>query len=285
MFEASEAVQRHALLLTDGKNGELKKSLNRRVAAASEVFQCDCRGVGSDWDVPELRGIAEKMLGSVALIADPNDMAADFAAVMRASAARGVANAALRIWIPVGGEVRFVRQVSPTVEDLTSRGVAVDEVNWDFPTGAWGDETREYHLGVQVPAQPLGTTRAAARAKVIVGGDVAADSVITATWSNDATLTARIAPEVAHYTGQTALAAAIQEGLAARAAGDTTTATIKLGEAVRLAAETDNADATDRLRKVVEVDETGTVRLRKHVAELDAMDLDTSSTKTSRVML
>jgi hypothetical protein len=283
MFGASNVVQRHALLLTDGKNGEPEGALEQALDAATGVFQCDCRGVGADWNVPELRQIAETLLGSVALIADPKDMAEDFASVMRAAAARGVADAHLRVWVPVGGDVRFVRQVSPTVEDLTARGVAVDQVNRDFPTGAWGDETREYHIGVRVPPQPLGTTRAVARAKLVVGGNPLSDAVITATWSDDATLTTRIAPEVAHYTGQTALAAAIQEGLAARAAGDDASATVKLGEAVRLAAETGNDDATNRLRKVVDIDDGGTVRLKKKVDEIDAMDLDTASTKTSRV--
>jgi hypothetical protein len=281
---APQVVQRHALLMTDGKNGESEKELAKGLNAATGVFQCDCRGVGADWNVPELRRIAETLLGSVELIAEPDDMAEDFAAVMRASAARGVADATLRVWVPVGGDVQFVRQVSPTVEDLTPRGVVVDAVNRDFPTGAWGDETREYHIGVKVPVQALGTTRAVARAKIMIGADAVADAVITATWSDDAALTTRIAPEVAHYTGQTALAAAIQEGLAARAAGDDVSATVKLGEAVKLAAETGNEDATNRLRKVVDIDEEGgTVRLKKKVAELDAMDLDTSSTKTTRV--
>ena len=283
VFVNSPVVQRHALLLTDGKNGESQDELATGLNAATTVFQCDCRGVGADWNVPEVRRIAETLLGSVELIADPKDMAADFASVMRAAAARGVAEASLRVWVPVGGDVRFVRQVAPTVEDLTGRGVAVDQVNRDFPTGAWSDETREYHIGVQVPVQPLGTTRAVARAKVVVGGDTVTDAVITATWSDDATLTTRISPEIAHYTGQTALAAAIQEGLAARAAGDDDAATVKLGEAVRLAADTGNDDATNRLRKVVDVEDGGTVRLKKKVNELDAMDLDTSSTKTTRV--
>ncbi len=283
VFVNSATVQRHGLLLTDGKNGESEAELVAGLAAATGVFQCDCRGVGADWKVPELRRVAEALLGSVELIADPKDMAADFASVMKAAAARGVADAALRVWVPMGGDVRFVRQVAPTVEDLTERGVVVDQVNRDYPTGAWGDETREYHIGVAVPVQPLGTTRAVARAKVVVGGQPVSDAVITATWSDDATLTTRIAPEIAHYTGQTALAAAIQEGLAARAAGDDDAATVKLGEAVRLAADTGNEDATNRLRKVVDVDDGGTVRLKKKVDELDAMDLDTSSTKTTRV--
>jgi von Willebrand factor type A C-terminal domain len=90
---------------------------------------------------------------------------------------------------------------------------------------------------------------------------------------------------VAHYTGQTELAAAIQDGLAARAAGDEATATAKLGRAVQLAAQTGNAEATSKLRKVVEVEEaaTGKVRLKRQVDRLDEMALDTASTKTSRV--
>jgi hypothetical protein len=90
---------------------------------------------------------------------------------------------------------------------------------------------------------------------------------------------------VAHYTGQTELADAIQEGLAAKAVGDTATATTKLGRAVLLAAQTGNEEATSRLRKVVEIDDqdTGTVRLKRSVEKADEMALDTASTKTTRV--
>ena len=35
--------------------------------------------------------------------------------------ARGVASAELRVWAPQGAQVLFVRQVAPTVEDLTTR--------------------------------------------------------------------------------------------------------------------------------------------------------------------
>ncbi|WP_454300041.1 hypothetical protein [Salana multivorans] len=104
-------------------------------------------------------------------------------------------------------------------------------------------------------------------------------------WSNDPSLTARISPAVAHYTGQTELATAIQEGLAAKAAGDERTATIKLGRAAQLAQATGNDEATARLRRVVEIDdaERGTVRLRADTSRLDEMALDTASTKTTRV--
>ena len=35
-------------------------------------FQCDCRGVGTDWGVSELRRIASALLGTVDIIADPD---------------------------------------------------------------------------------------------------------------------------------------------------------------------------------------------------------------------
>jgi hypothetical protein len=90
---------------------------------------------------------------------------------------------------------------------------------------------------------------------------------------------------VAHYTGQTELAEVIQEGLAAKAAGHEETATMKLGRAVQLAAETKNEEATTRLRKVVDIEdsETGTVRLKRAVDKADEMALDTASTKTTRI--
>jgi hypothetical protein len=73
--------------------------------------------------------------------------------------------------------------------------------------------------------------------------------------------------------------------LSAKAAGDDVTATAKLGRAVQLAVATGNDEATSKLRKVVDVQdaETGTVRLKRDVAKLDEMALDTASTKTTRV--
>jgi hypothetical protein len=181
--------------------------------------------------------------------------------------------------------VLFVRQVAPTVEDLTTRRQEVNALTGAYPTGAWGDESRDYHVAVRLPAKAVGQEQLASRVQVAVGDAVVAQGLVKAMWSNDDTLTTRIDPAVAHYTGQAELAEAIQDGLAAKAAGDTETATVKLGRAVQLAAETGNDEATTRLRKIVEIDnaDTGTVRLRRSVSKLDEMALDTASTKTTRV--
>jgi hypothetical protein len=181
--------------------------------------------------------------------------------------------------------VLFVRQVSPTVEDLTTRRVAVNALTGGYPTGAWGDESRDYHVAIRVAPQPVGGERLAARVQLAVGEEIVANGLVKARWSDDDALTTRIDPAVAHYTGQTQLAEVIQEGLAAKASGDEATATAKLGRAVKLAAETGNDDATAKLRKVVDIEDpaTGTVRLRRDVEKIDEMALDTASTKTTRV--
>ncbi|MDR1768521.1 MAG: VWA domain-containing protein [Propionibacteriaceae bacterium] len=277
---------KHAILLTDGENhNERPSQLAAAIQNCTGAFQCDCRGVGVDWQVPEIRKIAQALLGTVDIIPNPADMPRVFAELMCRSMSRGVASADLRVWIPQGAQILFVRQVSPSVEDLTSRGAPVGPLTMSYPTGAWGDEERDYHVSVRLPARSLGQEQLAARVQLASGAQLLTQGLVKARWSADTNLTAQINPEVAHYTGQTELAQAIQEGLAAQAAGDVATATTKLGRAVQLAEQTQNFDATSKLRKVVDVQEaaTGTVKLKKAVDKADVMALDTASTKTTRI--
>lgn len=278
--------QRHAILLTDGENhNETPEQLTRSIASVTGRFQCDCRGVGVDWQVAEVRRIAQALLGTVDIIPEPQQMAQVFAELMQQSMSRGVADAQLRVWAPLGAQVMFVRQVAPTVTDLTARRVAVNPLTGGYPTGSWGDESRDYHVSVRLAAKAIGQEQLAARVQLAVGNEVVAQGLVKAKWSADDGLTTRINPEVAHYTGQSELAEAIQDGLAAKAVGDEATATTKLGRAVQLAAQTGNEEATTRLRKVVDITDldTGTVRLKRAVDKADEMALDTASTKTTRV--
>lgn len=280
-----EVTQRHVLLLTDGENNEPASVLDAAIKRATNYYQADCRGAGTDWKVSEIRRIAQALLGTVDIIPEPAQMEAQFQEIMRGSMSRGVSDAQLRVWAPQGAQVVFVRQVLPTVEDLTARRTAVNDLTGAYPTGAWSDETRDYHVSVRLPAKALGQEQLAARVQIAIGDDVKAQGLVKAKWSSDDNLTARIDSQVAHYTGQTELAAVIQEGLAAKSAGNEELATTKLGRAVQLAAETGNDEATAKLRKVVDVQdaEAGTVRLKKAVEKADEMALDTASTKTTRV--
>ncbi|GAB49863.1 VWA domain-containing protein [Mobilicoccus pelagius] len=278
--------QKHVILLTDGENQhETPEQLTAAIEGVRGRFQADCRGLGAAWQVDEVRRIAEALLGTVDLIPRREDMAAEFARIMRVSMARGVADASLRVWAPQGAEVLFVRQVAPRLEDLTTRRTTVNPLTGAYPTGAWSDETREYHVAVRLPAKAVGAEQLAARVQLAAGGEIVTQGLVKARWSADDSLTARISPEVAHYTGQTELAKAIQEGLAAKSIGDDVTATTRLGRAVQLAAETGDDDATNRLSRVVDIDDAGTgrVRLKNRIDKLDEMALDTASTKTTRV--
>ncbi len=280
-----QVTQKHAILLTDGENREQPGALDAAIRRATGAFQCDCRGAGTDWQVEEVRRISQALLGTVDIIPEPAQMKAQFEEMMRSSMARGVSDAQLRVWAPQGGQVLFVRQVSPTVEDLTDRRVVVNALTGGYPTGAWADESRDYHVAIRVAAKAIGQEQLAARVQVALGDDVVTQALVKATWSGNSELTTRIDQQVAHYTGQTELASMIQEGLAAKASGDAATATTKLGRAVQLAAETGNEEATSKLRKVVDIDDEkeGTVRLKAAVQKADEMALDTASTKTTRI--
>lgn len=280
-----EVTQRHALLLTDGENRERPGMLEAAIERATGWFQCDCRGAGTDWQVVQLRRIAQALLGTVDIIPRPELLRQEFAGIMRASMARGIADATLRVWLPQGAELLFLRQVSPTVEDLTTRRTPYDALTGDHPTGAWGDETRDYHVAVRVSPRAIGQEQLAARLQLVVGGHPVTQALVTATWSDEADRTTTIDGHVAHYTDQVELAEAIGAGLRARAAGDEATATTKLGRAVQLAATSGNEETTAKLRRLVEVEDAdeGTVKLRRSVDKADEMALDTASTKTTRI--
>ena len=124
-----------------------------------------------------------------------------------------------------------------------------------------------------------------ARLEVEVRGETVSSTLVRATWTDDEALSTRVDRRVEHFTGQVALADAIQEGLAARSAGDERAAIEHLGLAVALAAESGNETTLALLGKVVDIADapTGQVRLRVGVTGADEMALDTGSTRTVRV--
>ncbi|MGD9483042.1 VWA domain-containing protein [Streptomyces sp. TRM70308] len=291
LLDASGAAVRHGILLTDGRNEhEEPERLRAALAECAGRFTCDARGVGTDWEVAEVTGVATALLGTADIVADSAGLADDFRAVMTAAMGKETADVALRLWTPAGAETDFVRQVAPTVTDLTGRRTPAGPRAGDYPTGSWGDESRDYHVRVRVPAAEVGREMLAARASVVATrpdgtAGVLGQGLVRAVWTDDAAASAAIDRQVAHYTGQAELARAVQQGLDARKAGDEDGATARLGRAVQLAAALGNADTAKLLAKVVDVvdEASGTVRLKGTVAAADAMTLETRSTRTVRV--
>lgn len=281
----------HALLLTDGKDeSEREAALDAVLEECEGRFQCDARGVGTDWEPAQLRKISARLLGTLDIIPNPDQIEDDFRRVIESAMGKSVGNVSLRLWTPVGAKVEFCRLVYPEQFDLTERAV-VDPDNpqvRDYPTGAWGEEKRDYHLAIRVTPGKVGQRMCAGRASLVVsehGQETkVTESMVLAVWTDDEAQSALIHPAVAHYTGQVELASAIQEGLKAREQGDEARATQLLGRAVQIAA-TSNPDTMKLLRKVVEIQDErqGTVKLRRDVKKEDEFALDARSTKTARV--
>jgi von Willebrand factor type A C-terminal domain len=157
------------------------------------------------------------------------------------------------------------------------------------PTGAWSaGESRDYHVAFALEPQSEGEEMMACRPKVVFTQDgsemVAAGQPIVATWTSDEAASARIDPNVAHYTGQEELASAIREGLEAKARGNIDEATVLFGKAAKIAIQTGNDEVTARLKKVVDVvdADTGTVRLKSGANKGAELELDMGGTRTVR---
>jgi hypothetical protein len=180
-----------------------------------------------------------------------------------------------------------VKQVEPSLVDLTERRTESAPRSGDYPTGAWGPESRDYHVCVQVPPAGVGDKMLAARVSLVASGsgEVLGKGQVIAVWTDDTVLSTKISPEVAHYTGQAELASVIEEGIEAQRKGDIETATAKLGRAVALANKSGHEDTAKLLAKVVDVVDPvrGTVRLKPEVSAVDAMTLESRSQVTKRV--
>jgi hypothetical protein len=363
----------HATLITDGENRELQSDFEAAVETCRGLFQCDCRGVGTDWRVDELRYIATTLLGTVDAVREPGELTYHLTRLVGAATSRCAGRLCLRVWTPRGSRVRFLREVTPTFRELKGRlrsdhqggpgvpsdhercrgprgsqaeraifegirrsagtgitqqsnghvsapgvtagsaapvrdGREVREPNRqvraadvpgslsdtghltgprtvDFQTGAWGAESRDYHLHVEVPARYVGTEALAARVELVVEEQVVSTALVRAVWTDDPGKSSQVDTAVAHYASQAELVRTLQRGLEAQKAGDKVTATLLLGRGVQLARASGNEATYHLLQKVVDIDNstTGTVRLKKNVEKIDEMVLDSRSTMTVRV--
>jgi hypothetical protein len=297
VFERAPNAIRQAVFLTDGKNeGEKPQAVLEELGHCEGVFECDCWGVGTDWQVGEVQTIAQHLLGKASLIPSPDGVEAAFRGAIEKASGKALKDVRLRLWTPQGAGIGFVKQVNPTIEDLTAKAREASPQVRDYLTGSWGGgETRDFHVTVDVKPGKVGDEMLAARPSVVYQEsgpsgwvekeDKAPEARIFATWTGDETLSSRLDHTVAHYTGQDELAAAIQEGLELREKGQEVQATQLLGRAVKIAHSSNNAEMTHRLAKVVDVIDasSGTVRLKKDVKKAATMDLQLESRTTKRV--
>jgi hypothetical protein len=300
IFERAPNAIRQAIFLTDGKNeGEKPAAVLEELKRCEGVFECDCWGVGTDWQVGEVQTIAQALLGKASLIPSPEGVEAAFRGAIEKASGKALKDVRLRLWTPQGASIAFVKAVNPTIEDLTAKARSISPQIREYMTGSWaGGESRDFHVGIDVKAGKAGDEMLAGRPSIAyfesdpaaAGGwaereDKSPDARLFATWTADDTLSSRLDHHVAHYTGQDELAAAIQQGLELREKGQEAQATQLLGRAVKIAHASHNAEMTQRLSKVVDVVDagSGTVRLKKDVKKAATMDLQLESRTTKRV--
>ena len=297
IFERAPNAIRQGIFLTDGKNeSESAGNVTAQLQASEGLFQCDCWGVGTDWHVGEVQQIAQELLGKASLIPDPAGIEAAFRGAIEKASAKALKDVRVRLWTPQGATIAFVKQVNPTIEDLTPKARTVTPQVREYMTGAWSSgESRDFHVGIDVRPGNVGEEMLAARPSLAwletEGGawiekeEKPAGARVFATWTADDSLSSRIDRHVAHYTGQDELAAAIQQGLDLREQGNEAAATQLLGRAVKIAHDSGNAEMTHRLAKVVDVVDvaTGTVRLKRDVSKVATMDLELESRTTKRM--
>jgi hypothetical protein len=292
LFQQYPDAIRRAIFLTDGVNeserpGRFEPVLRNCVGA----FECDCWGLGTKWRVGEVQEVARALNGKASLIPGPAEIEATFSAAIQKAAAKAVADVRLRLWTPQTSHITLLKQMNPTIEDLTRASTRAGPQQLEVGIGSWAPgESRDYQVDLQVGSGSLGEELLALRPSIVFRQagqqrEIRSPSGrVVITWTSDEALSSRINPRVAHYTGQEELAEAIQSGLQAREHGDDEAATHLLGKAVKLAAASGNDEMTARLQKVVDIDDaaTGTVRLKRGVSASATMDLELESTTTKR---
>ncbi|MGW3963537.1 VWA domain-containing protein [Amycolatopsis sp. NPDC005003] len=280
LFGKTPAAIRHAVLLTDGKNesdrtGALEAALDR----CRGRFACDARGIGDDWEPRDLQRIASVLRGSADAVLEDAELAGDFRRLVERAMGRTVPDVRLRLTTMPYTRLRFVKQVFPTEVELTSQchteGNAIE-----LPTGAWGDELREYHLCLDVETGELTRyeDRLLGTVTLVAGEPVAEPQAVVGYLTDDLALSSVPDDNVARVTGQAELGRAVRAGWDAFERDDRVAAAREWGTAVRLATELGNAEILKRLGRLIDVGDDGTVAIKDGVRPRDGFSLVLGST-------
>lgn len=283
LFAKTPAAIRHAVLLTDGKNesdraGALDAALDR----CRGQFACDARGIGDDWEPRDLQRIASVLRGSADAVLEDAELAGDFRRLVERAMGRTVPDVRLRLTTMPYSRLRFVKQVFPTEVELTAQCHPREGNAIELPTGAWGDELREYHVCLDVETgeltryedRLLGTVTLFAGADRAVGEQQAVVGYLT----DDLALSSVPDDNVARVTGQAELGRAVRAGWDAFERDDRVAAAREWGTAVRLATELGNAEILKRLGRLIDVRDDGTVAIKDGVRPRDGFSLVLGST-------
>ncbi|MFF3722252.1 protein kinase [Streptomyces erythrochromogenes] len=147
---------RAVVLLTDMEaTAESPAELSAVLASCTGRFTCHARGIGTNWEVAQVRAITTALSGTMDIVRDPAAPASGLTGELIPLIARTrqafARNLALRVAMPGGGRVRFVKQLTPSVEDLTGRGHQVGPGVTEYPVEVPDGDSCDYHLQFDLP--------------------------------------------------------------------------------------------------------------------------------------
>ncbi|MFF7631554.1 serine/threonine-protein kinase [Kitasatospora sp. NPDC008050] len=226
LFAAHADTVRTAILLTDvDAAAERPQELAAALTSSAGRFACHARGIGSNWSVGQLRSVTSALSGTLGIVAEPaapeGVLARELASIIDSTRQAFARNLALRIRMPAVVRLRFLKQVSPVLEDLTARGEPVGPGTFEYPIDLPGNGSSDYHLCLEVPPGRVGDTMRAAELRVVLlppagdGQTLARQPVLVVRTDGSWAETG----QKARYAGQEELARAIEEGLAAHRGG------------------------------------------------------------------
>ncbi|MFD5826991.1 VWA domain-containing protein [Lentzea sp. NPDC060358] len=289
LLAAHPTAVRHVLLLTDGKNEhETSEELDAVLAECSGRFVCDARGVGDGWEPEELLRIVSALNGTADAVREETGLAEDFTAIMRAAMRKVLPELLIRIETSPFARVRFLRQTFPTRTDLTALGTSTGPRTTSYPTGSWGEESRDFHVCLDVRPDGLDLLeyQIAEVGLVPVHTGLGQPAAVTGTvrpivaqWTENTVLSTVLDSKVAHATNQAELGRAVMAGSEAYDAGDVEQAAAQWGRAVALASAQHNEKVLSRLLRLVDVvgdPARGEVRVRTELQLFDLKSLSLS---------
>ncbi|MER6254606.1 protein kinase [Streptomyces sp. NPDC001584] len=150
-----DAVRTAILLMDLTVTAESPEELPAVLASCAGRFSCHVRGIGTDWEVAPVRSITAALSGTMDIVMDPSEptsqLAEDLTSLIARTRQAFARNLALRVAMPGGGRVRFVKQLTPSVDDLTGRGYQVGPGSGEYPIEVPDGESCDYHLLLDLP--------------------------------------------------------------------------------------------------------------------------------------
>ncbi|SDN75206.1 von Willebrand factor type A domain-containing protein [Streptomyces sp. cf386] len=283
----SAGAVRHAVLYTDGKDEhETPEQLGDILAACTDRFVCDARGLGDDWHYAELLRITEALHGTAEAVVTVSDLTEDFTRLMRKAQRIVVPRVYLGLRLNDMFQLAFVRQIRPVEAELTARQRYEEETH--VPLGSWPPETRQYQvsLGFDPHSLPVDENLRAARITLHAehpdGTRAPCSDTVSMAVRRRSTPSFGI-PRSAHLTrveNERELGMAMRACADAQLRGDLDRADRELRLATDLARDLEDTVRLRLLRAVATTGPDGLPRVRRDVSRAEIQKIGVDSTKT-----